>query len=135
MDVTIFGCKEGMIQNYLNSHNCVYTAVIEHSINWTENFSTEADAVNALRELVEADGKHMFIKQMPFKQGYTRYDRDNITSVLKWCDTTTGKVISKRIKVNVKLSDIPEVVTYWKERQKEYEQDLKERYPWKYTEE
>ena len=37
-----------LIREYLDTNNCIYTAVIGHSIDWTETFTTETEAMTTL---------------------------------------------------------------------------------------
>jgi hypothetical protein len=134
-DYAMFGCRQEMIDNYLSTHECTYTAVVEYSIGWYESCKTAEEAVQLLRELVEADGHHVFMKQTPFIGGYTHSDRNKISSRLYWCDTLTGKTLTKQIKVNVLLKEIPEVVKYWEEREAWRQKQLRELYPWRYSKE
>ena len=135
IDRRAFGYRQGMIDRYLIANECIYTAVVEHSIGWYESCKTAEEAVQLLRELIEADGHHIFMRQTPFRGGYTHYDRDKISSHLYWCDTLTGKTLSKQIKVNIQIGDIPEVIKYWDEQEAQWKKEMKERYPWRYNEE
>lgn len=135
IDYAMFGYRQEMIDNYLSTHECTYTVVVEYSIGWYESCKTAEETVQLLRELVEADGHHVFMKQTPFIGGYTHSDRNKISSRLYWCDTLTGKTLTKQIKVNVLLKEIPEVVKYWEEREALRQKQLRERYPWRYSKE
>lgn len=125
--------RQKMIDNYLATHECVYTAVVEYSIGWYESCKTAEEAVKLLRELVEADGHHILMKQTPFMGGYTHSDRNKISSRLYQCDTSTGKTLTKQIKVNVQIDEIPEIIKYWEKCEKDRQQQLREWYPWKYN--
>ena len=120
-----------LIREYLNTNNCLFTAIIEHSIGWTEAFTTEAEAVTTLRELVEADGHHIFMKQTQFDHG-DYGEKETIFCKLQWVNTLTGKTLSKRIRVNVKMSEIPAVQTYLEEQEKIRQTNLRKMYPWRY---
>lgn len=120
-----------LIREYLNTNNCIYTAVIEHSIGWTETFTTEAEAVTTLRGLVEADGHHVFMMQSQFDHGNYN-EEETIFCKLQWIDTLTGKTVSKRIRVNVKMSEIPSIQEHLIKQEEQRQKNLRERYPWKY---
>lgn len=97
-----------ILNKYLNEHDVEYIAGVECSIGWYESCKTEAEAIQLLRELVEADGHHVFMRYDSIKPGY--YDeRNKLISRLTWCNTLTGKTETKRITVkNVRVSEIKE---------------------------
>lgn len=96
-----------IINKYLAEHNVKYVAVVEHSIGWYESCDTEAEAVKLLRDLVEADGHHVFIRYNQVSIGKNYGEHNKLLGNIVWINTITGKTESKRIKVEgAKVSDI-----------------------------
>ena len=99
-----------IINKYLAQHEVQYIAVVEHSIGWYESCTTEAEAVKLLRELVEADGHHVFIRYNKINVGKTYGEHNKLLGNIVWFNTVTGRTESKRIKVEgAKVSDITEL--------------------------
>ena len=99
-----------IINKYLAQHEVQYIAVVEHSIGWYESCATEAEAVKLLRELVEADGHHIFIRYNKINVGKTYGEHNKLLGNIVWFNTVTGRTESKRIKVEgAKVSDITEL--------------------------
>ena len=97
-----------ILNKYLNEHNVEYIAGVECSIGWYESCKSEAEAVQLLRELVEADGHHVFMRYDSIKPGYYG-EKNKLIGRLTWCNTLTGKTETKRITVkNVRVSEMKE---------------------------
>ena len=102
-----------IIDKYLATHKVQYIAGVECSIGWYESCDTEAEAVQLLRKLVEADGHHVFMRYNPVSCGYYHEGKKLIGSII-WCNTLTGKTETKRITVRgARLTDIKELDEYY----------------------
>lgn len=99
-----------IINKYLAEHEVRYIAGIECSIGWYESCATQAEAVKLLRELVEADGHHVFMRYDPVSFGRSYGERNKLLGKVVWCNTLTGKTETKRIKVEgATVADIKEL--------------------------
>ena len=103
-----------IIDKYLAEHEVQYIAGVECSIGWYESCATQAEAVKLLRELVEADGHHVFIRYNPICFGRKYGEHDKLLGNIVWFNTITGRTETKRIKVSgARVSDIKELMELW----------------------
>jgi len=104
--------------------NVTFIAVVDHKSEWTEEVATFDEAVQLLRDLVESDGHHIFMKVDRWRRNSG--SMASIHSTVVWCDTETGKTCSKTIRV--KGIDYKTIASY----QTRYLAYLKGQYPEKY---
>jgi len=101
-----------------------FVAVVDHKSEWTEEVATFDEAVQLLRDLIESDGHHIFMKVDRWRRNSG--SMASIHSNVVWCDTETGKTCSKTIRV--KGIDYQKIASY----QTRYLAYLKGKYPDKY---
>ena len=104
--------------------NITFVAVVDHKSDWTEEVATFDEAVQLLRDLIESDGHHIFMKVDRWRRNSG--SMASIHSTVVWCDTETGKTCSKTIRV--KGIDYKEIASY----QTRYLAYLTGQYPEKY---
>lgn len=104
--------------------NITFIAVVDYKSEWTEEVATFDEAVQLLRDLIESDGHHVFMKVDRWRRNAG--SMTSIHSTVTWCDTTTGKTCSKTIKV--KGINYQQIASY----QTRYLAYLKGQYPDKY---
>jgi hypothetical protein len=78
--------------------NITYTAIIDGA-DWMEVTNTFDEALDLLRGLVEADGKHIFQKVNNWVFQSHGANASAVARVI-WTNTTNGKQESKGIRVN-----------------------------------
>ena len=76
-----------------------FVAVVDHESKWTEEVKTFQEAIQLLRDLVESDGHHIFVKVDRWRHDHN-YGNGVPHSKVVWCDTNTGKLHTKTIRVN-----------------------------------
>lgn len=83
-------------------------AVIDHSIDWTEEFDSEQEAVEALRGLVEADKRYSFAGVTNWRW-VGRGDNTVQTKQVKWVyigEDGQAHSFSKTLRNTIKYSDV-----------------------------
>lgn len=101
-----------------------FIAVVDYKSEWFEEVATFDEAVQLLRDLIESDGHHVFMKVDRWRRNSG--SMTSIHSTVTWCDTATGKTCSKTIRV--KGINYQKIASY----QTRYLAYLKGKYPDKY---
>ena len=78
--------------------NVTFIAVVDRDSGWTEEVSSYEDAIQLLRDLVESDGHHIFIRADAWRMSPGSFK--SVHSIITWFDTQTNKTYSKTIRAN-----------------------------------
>lgn len=106
--------------------NVSFVAVIDHANEWEEKTNDFDKAIEILRDLIESDGHHIYMGMG--KWGFNcHYGHGHPRIMLKWCDTNTGKMQTKTVRVDG--IDYQQLASY----QTRYFAYLKGKYPNKTT--
>ena len=88
-----------MLNEIMESRKPTFTAVVDAGSEWYEITETFEEAVTMLRDLVEADHHHVFVKVTKWMQ-QSHGPNASIACHVCWVDTMTGATYSKTIRIN-----------------------------------
>lgn len=75
-----------------------FIAVVDRASGWTEETKTYGEAIQILRDLVESDGHHIFIRADRWRTSPGSFK--SIHSIITWFDTKTNKTYNKTIRAH-----------------------------------
>lgn len=104
-----------------------FIAVVDRASGWTEEAKTYDDAIQILRDLVESDGHHIFLRADGWRTSPGSFK--SIHSIITWFDTQTNKTYSKTIRANG--IDCQMIVDYQAKCLKYLRENYQERFQYK----
>lgn len=79
--------------------NVKFLVVVDHVNDWYEEAETYEKAIEIARDLIESDGHHVLVRIDRWRgSNGMRHASAKMVSMITWCDTQTGKMMSKTIK-------------------------------------